>query len=486
MVLIIVAVALLILMLSGTTFIALPATIAIGWLVTNLIPVEAGGVSIGLLPLVPALTLVTLLSRHIHRAVKDRVSIADLGVIAGLVLVVPLMLSGIASLMLVSASHVFDVSPPALGPLLARVLVLHLVALACGMGTKLWRALFRRYGVPSVVADDIRTARHFLARLCAMSFLVLLVLFLVHLGRQSEILAAYHDLGALGVVGLVVLSVLYLPHAILATAVALVGGEFHLGDLTFTLFGAHSSPLPPLPLLAVVPTDVPPVATVLLGIPAFLGAITAWRHRPHWASALRSGIAAGLMTLLACWLASGQLAAYGHVGALLGLTAGLVVLWLGGTGLIVVGITNAAQWWQTRATSTREEYVLDDAEQPVSAERDGEEDIELPEDIDESEESNESTEPEDPEASQSADDLEEPEEPEEPEDAGKDTEESTVAEDCGAAGVETEESEEEYSESMMEPLAEPEDEGTAESEAEEVEEPRGEDTPEGQEDKPED
>ncbi|MCF4006748.1 DUF6350 family protein [Corynebacterium uropygiale] len=426
-------------MLSGTTFIALPATIAIGWLVTNLIPVEAGGVSIGLVPLIPALTLVTLLAKHIHRAVKDRVSIADLGVILGLVLLVPLVLTGIASLMLVSAGRVFDVSPPAFWPTVSHVLVLHLVALACGMGTTLWRALFRRYGIPSAVADDIRTARHFLARLCGIALLIVVVLLLVNYDRQSEILDAYHGLGALGVVGLILLSLLYLPHAIIATAVALVGGEFHMGDIVLSLFGAHAAPLPPLPLLAAMPTSIHPLATILLAIPAFLGAFTAWRHRSGWASALRSGVAAGIMTLIAGWLASGQLAGYGHVGALVGLSAGLVVLWLGGTGLIVAGIIAAAQWWNSReprpAAEAEEDADIDDvdiddaAELPDEEEEDSVEDAEDTEDVEDSGEFDDAAdepdpadpEPEDEEEDAAPEESEpapvEPQDPEEPADA---------------------------------------------------------------------
>ncbi|MBZ8176308.1 hypothetical protein GSS88_00605 [Corynebacterium sp. 3HC-13] len=348
MVLIIIAISLLILMLSGTTLVALPATIAIGWLVTNLIPVSAGGVSFGVLPLVPALTFVTLLSRQIHRAVKHRVSIADLGVITGLVIVVPLLLTGIASLMLLSASAVFDVNLPPLFPTLSRVVVLHLCALIMGMGTRLWRALFRRYGIPETVADDIRTARHFLARLASIAFLVYLLFFILGLSRQSDILAAYHEPGALDIAGLVIISLCYLPQAVLAVAAALVGGEYHVGDASLSLFNIHLVPLPPLALFGAMPSTAASWAPLFLIIPAGLALLSVWRHRPTWRSAVISGSCAFIIALIVGWLSSGNLAAYGQTGPLLFLSAGLVFLWLGGIGLLGALFSGIQDWWTRR------------------------------------------------------------------------------------------------------------------------------------------
>lgn len=108
-----------------------------------------------------------------RQAIKHKVSINDLLVLLACVVVVPLVLMIIAWLMLWDAGKVYDVSPPNFFAVLPRMLLLHLVALAGGMGPRLWMALAKRFGFPRMLVDAAVTALRYLGALSAVAALVL-------------------------------------------------------------------------------------------------------------------------------------------------------------------------------------------------------------------------------------------------------------------------------------------------------------------------
>ena len=112
MVLVVIVVALAGLLLTSTTLTALPAAIAQLWLIIYLVPVNGGGVAVGLLPMLPAVGVVVLVARRVRRAVRDRVGIVDLMVLSVGILLLPVLLTLIAAAMLWDAGQVFDVGPP--------------------------------------------------------------------------------------------------------------------------------------------------------------------------------------------------------------------------------------------------------------------------------------------------------------------------------------------------------------------------------------
>src|SRR5699024_8757332 len=133
-VLLVVVAAVAALMFSAASMVALPATIAQLWLALNMSAVSGSGEVVSVIPMVPAMVLVWTVARRVHKSVRKRVSIADLAVLAALVLAIPLSLTGIASAMLYDASGVLDVDVPPVPVMLGRVLLLHASALFLGMG----------------------------------------------------------------------------------------------------------------------------------------------------------------------------------------------------------------------------------------------------------------------------------------------------------------------------------------------------------------
>lgn len=329
------------LMLSSTTLTALPATVAQLWLVLNLVPVVADGVELGVLPMLPTLGLIALIARRVHKAVKHRVSIADLAVLAACTLLVPVVFTLVAAAMMWDAGRVFAVGPPPLGEAVPRTFVVHLSALVLGMGPRLWRALLRRYGLPGWLVDVAAHAGRFLRWLAGGALILLVVLLITGWQRQLNLLA---DFGGAGdVVALVVISLLYLPNALIATSGVLMGSEFNLGEASVSLFSIHLVPLPALPLMAVIPGTAHDWAVALLVVPALLAVVLAYRTRPTAAQALGGGASAAVIMFVLCFLTRGEIGYYGTSGPMLWLTPALAFVWVAGAGLAVAGAVRIAE-----------------------------------------------------------------------------------------------------------------------------------------------
>ncbi|WP_042440289.1 DUF6350 family protein [Corynebacterium halotolerans] len=453
----IVVVALAGLMLSSTTLTALPASVAQLWLVLNLVPVTGGAVELGVLPILPAIGLIAMIARRVHGAVKDRVSIADLAVLAACTLLVPVVLTLAAAAMMWDAGRVFAVGPPPLGDAVLRTLVVHLVGLVLGMGARLWRALLRRYGLPGWLVDAAGNAWRFLTWLAGAALLVLLVLLIAGWGRQGDLLAPYDGVDA--VAALVAVSLLYLPNALIATSGVLLGSEFNFGEASVSLFSIHLVPLPPLPLLGVIPGTASEWAVVLLAVPAVLAAVLAYRGRPTGAQALAGGVLAAVIVFVACYLTRGVIGYYGPSGPMLWLTPALAFVWVAGAGLAVAVVGRIAELRSAAPEAEPEEQeageVPDGTEAAETSGQDEGTDEETDDDFD---------------APGDAEDPEDTENPEEAaaedthEDSGADAEpeaESVPAEDAPDAGPEADPVEEPV-EAAAEDITEDGNEETAE------------------------
>lgn len=332
---VIIAVALALVLLTGSPAAWLPTAIAEGWMVSTLGSASADGISIGVVPALPACLLFVMLATRVHSLVKKRVSVKDLLILLGCIIAVPTLLTLIAWFMLWDAGKVYDVAPPSLLTALPRVWILHLAAMAVGMGPRLWRALARRYGVPRVVVDAASTAGRVLIGFATVAALVFLVLFIVRFDAQAAMLAGYPKLPGVGLAGLIALSIFYIPNAIVATGAVLLGSEFHLGTASVSLFDTVLLPLPPLPILAAVPAQSASWAVGLLALPALVAVVLFLRARPSFAHAALAGVWTALGVVLACYFTSGTLGYYGHVGPMLWLAAGLAFLWTAVPGLLV-------------------------------------------------------------------------------------------------------------------------------------------------------
>ena len=76
-------------LLTGGRLAALPSSIAELWFVLHGVPVSFQGVTLGAMPLAPVIGVVALIAWRVRAATRERVSILDLYVIFGLVVLIP-------------------------------------------------------------------------------------------------------------------------------------------------------------------------------------------------------------------------------------------------------------------------------------------------------------------------------------------------------------------------------------------------------------
>lgn len=326
------------LLVFGAPLAWLPTAIASTWMVVNLGSLSIDDLSVSVLPALPAVGFFALLAWQIHKAVREKVSVKDLLYLLGAVVSSALALMLITWLMLWDAGKVYDVAGPGLLPLAPRVLLLHLSALACGMGPRLWRALAKRYGVPRIVVDSAVSASRVTLFTLAAAAVVLVIFLAVGWQRQGQLLAEYPQLPGTGLAALIAMSIGYVPNALVGIAATLVGGDLHVGPASYSLFDIIQVPLPPVPLLAALPPAAAPWAPALLLIPAVVSGWVFYKQRPNF---LHAALAAGWSAIFAALLAffmSGAAGIYGNVGPTLLFYAGLQAMWVLGAGIIVAAV----------------------------------------------------------------------------------------------------------------------------------------------------
>ena len=146
--------------------------------------------------------------------------------------------------------------------------------------------------------------------------------------------------------GVTLLGLAYLPNAAVGALSWAVGAGFTVGTATISPFDAKPGVPSSFPLLAALPTGVPPVwAPAVLALPVLLGmlvGLSVRRALPVPADRIRATVVAGLVaasgaTLLAL-LAGGRLAAgpYDPVRFPPELIAPATLLWIGGIAAVVV------------------------------------------------------------------------------------------------------------------------------------------------------
>ncbi|KQB83523.1 DUF6350 family protein [Corynebacterium oculi] len=289
------------LLVTSTSLAAMPATVAQLWLMANMAPIRLDGITLGLMPLLPAMGMIWLLSRARPTRRFE----------VGLLLGVPLLLTGIAWLMLFDARTVYPVDVPSPWAFLSTLLV-HAAALALGYTP--W---------PQWAKDAVR----YLLYLLGAAAVVWIATVAWNWQATSP--------------GAVAVSLLYLPNAMIAAAAVLVGAEFHAGEASISLFSVHVVPLPPLPLFA-VPASAAPWAMALLLIPAGAAVALWWRRVPTWREAVSAGGCAGVLTLVGAFLAGGEMGVYGATGPMEWLAAALVFVWVAGVGVAAGLVRKAA------------------------------------------------------------------------------------------------------------------------------------------------
>ncbi len=385
------------------------AAIAGTWLALHQVTLTIDGTSLGVLPLLPTAVLVWQAARGCASAADALVENSgyaldrqDVSRITVAVLAGPLLVTAASLIVLQDAASVLPVTPPNAAAALTWVTGIYLVAALIGIGSRVWKPLVRYYSAPDWLVLAFRPALRVLLGMFALGGVVVVAGLLWSWNVVGELLARGDHWT--GVLGLTVMSILYLPNVIIGAAAVLAGSTVHFGDIHLSLFEATGGDLPALPVLAAVPSG--PAAAfwpVLLAVPATIGALLGRfaAQRTLQAKAdgapvgsadaswtvLAAAAGAGLVTALATWVAGGPLGVFGTVGANWWLAGILVFAWSGLLGIITAQLlvwregrlAAAALRADTEVAEETSEDAADAAEADDTADTGADTELEAPE-----------------------------------------------------------------------------------------------------------
>lgn len=341
---------------AGSDLTGVYAATAGAWLGLHQVTLTIDDTALGVLPLLPTAVLVWLSARSCASAADAMVVHSgyaldgrDAARITAATLAGPLAVTVTALVVLQDASSVLPVSTPDPARSLAWVTGLYLLSSLLGVGSRMWRPLCDRYGVPEWLVDSVRPATRAVLGMFAMGGLLTVVGMLWSWQTVGDLLARGENW--IGVLGLLIVSILYLPNVMIGAAAILAGSTVEFGEVRLSLFEATGGDLPALPVLAAIPPGpAPSFWPVALAVPATVGALlgryVAKRNleaqaRGEYVSGsdgaltvLAAAAEAGLVTALATWAAGGRLGFFGVVGANWWLAGVLVFAWSGLLGLI--------------------------------------------------------------------------------------------------------------------------------------------------------
>jgi hypothetical protein len=291
---------------TGVVVAALP-----GWLAAHQVPLAIGGLELGMLPLLATIGMMLVAARAAAGA-AERLGLRgpwQAGHVVGAIAVA----HGVCGLVIALAvsGHAVSVDPlaafyyPALVAALAATLgVLH----RCG----LWAALVER--ADPVALRGIRAGLVAVLLLLAAGGALLTFGLLTSVGTARDLFATFAP-GLGNGLGMLLLSIGFVPNAVVAATGFLAGPGFSMGIVSVSPLDFSGGPVPGLPLLAALPEEPAswwPLLFVLpLGIGVFVGRLLRDAAEEPLARVRAAAVAAGVVALVFVVLAG---SAGGRVG----------------------------------------------------------------------------------------------------------------------------------------------------------------------------
>ena len=343
---IIAAVVLLQLLIANSDMTGAFGAIASMWLGVHQVPVSIGGRELGVLPLLPMLLMVYGTARTTAAALAPNTSWFVVRWVVASALGGPLLIAAIALAVIHDASSVLtELQTPSALRAFGGVAAVHLAGAAIGVARRMQRRISRLPGVPPWLPESIRAAMTGVLALCGLSGVVAVGSLVVHWGTMHDQFAITDSM--FGQFSLSLLSALYIPNVIVGTAAVAVGSSVHVGLATFSSFTVLGGDVPPVPVLAALPTPpLGPIWVALLIVAAAsavaIGQQCARRAEPLPAAAAKllvaSVVAAVVMVLLA-HAGGGRLGNFGDVGVDQATFGPAILLWFVGIGGLTVAMT---------------------------------------------------------------------------------------------------------------------------------------------------
>ncbi|MBP2322582.1 hypothetical protein JOF56_002967 [Kibdelosporangium banguiense] len=235
-----------------------------GWLGAYQVPLDLGGHDLGALPLLPTLLVVLLVGRAAGNA-ADRMEITsarDTVSIVGAIAVTHAIAGGVIAGATSSAAFLDGMLVPAVVSALAAII---------GLARRgYFEELIER--VDELVVHGLRAGLIGLAAVLGIGALI----FLLGLSMSFMTVKALFSPGIGDSVGMFLLSVLYLPNAVLGGTAFAAGPGVTIGSLTATPLHFSGGPLPGVPILAALPESGAPWWPLVFVLPLAAGALVGW------------------------------------------------------------------------------------------------------------------------------------------------------------------------------------------------------------------
>jgi hypothetical protein len=274
------------------SFAGLVRSSARAWLVSVGSGLDAGQISLGLVPLGATLLCIALVAVTAAWVASEPVE--ELGAFSATTAGALGVIAGIAS----SATNSGDIHTSVVRAAFGAFAVGGLGA-ALGAGVRHRSADRLWFTTNRDVRAVVRAAVPGVLAVLGSSAAIVLVLLILHLPRASDLWAALEP-GLRGGFALAVICILAVPTLVLWTAAALIGPGFQLGTHTSVdLTGAQLGAVPGLPILAALPSPgaFPGWVIVLNVIPLAAGMLSGWKvdagEREDILSRVGLGAAAG-------------------------------------------------------------------------------------------------------------------------------------------------------------------------------------------------
>lgn len=244
--------------------------VATTWLAIHQVPATISGVQLGVLPLLPTVIMMWVVARRCASAASRSDTRETTMRLVGAAVAGPLTVTAIALVVIADASAAIPLSSPHTLAAFAWVAGIHLISASIGVVAAHWGSVAGR--LPRWASAAIRPAVAASTALLAAGALAVVISLLTSWSTTGDLLARGD--GFVGVLGLTLVSLLYLPNLIVGAAAVLSGSTAQFGDVSVSLFGNVGGDLPPLPLLGAVPDGLAGgLWPVLLVIPAAIGGL---------------------------------------------------------------------------------------------------------------------------------------------------------------------------------------------------------------------
>ncbi|MCP2272438.1 cell division protein PerM [Actinokineospora diospyrosa] len=241
-----------------------------GWLAAYQVPVRVEGHELGALPLLPTLLVLVLVWRT-AAAAAERLAVATpreaghvVGAIVGAHAAVGLTLALLCSGGTVTIDPLAGLYYPAL---------LSGIAAVAGVVPRAGVSHVLSERMDAVALRGLRAGLLAIAALLAAGALVLTLALALSFSTVKGLFAV-EDFG--GGVGMLLLSLGYLPNAVVAATGFAAGPGFSLGSVVVSPMDFSGGAVPPLPLLGALPEHGQPWWLVLFALPGAVGTLVGW------------------------------------------------------------------------------------------------------------------------------------------------------------------------------------------------------------------